>query len=142
MSCADVCIDHDYDYYNEFYRESLRVARKLHMCCECGEAVAPGQQYQVASGKSDGRIWTAASCALCAEIRSAFVCGSWEFGRLWVSIEEEMFPIWREKGPLDCLAQTKSRAARDKLRRAYAKWRAFNRLGVDVGQPVDVNYET
>lgn len=67
-----------------------------------------------------------ATCLVCAEIRGAFVCGSYEFGRLWESIWEEMFPIWDTHGPIDCLAKLETKAARDYARERYAEWRADN----------------
>lgn len=123
MSCADVCIDQDYDGdIAEFYRESRPKARKPHQCCECGETIPVGTVYQRASGKSEGDVWSEATCAVCEEIRRAFVCGSVTFGMLWESIELEMFPIWTERGPIDCLAKLDTLAARDKCRARYQTW--------------------
>jgi len=126
--CADVCIDHGYDEENEFYDETLVRARKPHRCCECHETIPVGVQYQRVAGKSDGRIWTATTCASCTEIRKAFVCGTWTFGELWESIQEQMFPIWNTQGPIDCLAKLDTREARDKAREEYRVWREV--LGV------------
>lgn len=124
MSCADVCLDMDYDACaNDFYHERMVVARKAHRCCECGEAIPVGARYQRATGKSDGEVWTATTCAVCAEIRQAFVCGSWVFGGLWDEIEDVMFPVWNEQGPLDCLAKLQTIEARDKCRTRYREWR-------------------
>lgn len=39
MSCADVCLDMDYDGDNEFYAEVIRTARQPHACCECGRTI-------------------------------------------------------------------------------------------------------
>lgn len=123
MSCADVCLDHYYDADNEFYSESVVIARKAHQCCECRETIRAGDSYERASGKADGDLWTAKTCRLCREIRKAFVCGTWTFGLLWESIEESMFPIWDDKGPIDCLAKLDSVEARNKCREAYRQWR-------------------
>lgn len=119
MSCAEVCLDHDFDCSNDFYHEAVVKARKVHKCCECGEAIPVGASYQRASGKSEGDVWTAKTCVVCAEIRRAFVCGSWTFGYLWESIEEGMFPVWDTQGPLDCLAKLESLEARNKCRDRY-----------------------
>lgn len=127
MGCADVCLDHCYDEDNELYAESTVTARKPHTCCECGVTIAPGQSYQRVSGKSDGRMWTAKTCAVCVEIRRAFVCGTWIFGELWQSIEEGMFPVWDTSGPIDCLAKLDTREARDKCRERYRQWREDQR---------------
>lgn len=122
MSCADVCLSHDYDGGNEFYSERTVKARKQHQCCECGRAIAIGEQYEHVSGKTEGDIWTARTCAECAEIREAFVCGSWVFGQLWESIRDELFPMWRTKGAWDCLAKLTSDAAVAKCNAQYREW--------------------
>lgn len=124
MNCADVCLDHDADCENEFYRESICVARQPHTCCECGNAITPGMKYERVSGKSEGVVWTSKSCLLYMEIRKTFICGSWIFGNLWESIRDGMFPIWDKSGPIDCLAKLDTREARDKCRQQYADWKA------------------
>lgn len=123
MSCADVCIDQDADNDNEFYTERMRRARRPHVCGECHATILPGQLYEYAAGKSDGTMWTAKTCALCAEIRKAFVCGSFYFTQLWEAIEAQMFPIWNERGPIDCLAQLETLEARNLARRKYDEWK-------------------
>jgi hypothetical protein len=125
--CADVCLDHYYEDGNDFYSEAVVVARKPHACCECGETITPGQQYERATGKSEGEVWTAKSCKECREIRKAFVCGGWVFGHLWESIEEGMFPAWDTAGPIDCLAKLDSVEARDKCRDRYRQWKEDQR---------------
>lgn len=125
MSCADVCIDMGYDCgNNEFYAESLPISRKDRVCCECAGAIKAGQRYQRATGKSDGSVWTAITCRRCAEIREAWVCGSWVFGALWEHVESEVFPEWGASSPIDCLAKIESREARDLARQRYDDWRA------------------
>lgn len=122
MGCADVCLDMDYDVSNEFYAEKMCVARKEHRCCECGGAIAKGATYQRASGKSDGCFFAESTCALCTEIRGAFVCGSWIFGMLHETIREKMFPLWNAVGPYDCLAELESVEARAMLNERYRQW--------------------
>lgn len=123
MSCADVCLDHCYDNDNEFYSASMVRARKPHKCCECQETIPVGATYERVAGKSDGRMWNAITCALCVEIRKAFVCGSWLHGYLWESIEDELFPVWDTSGPIDCLAKLETLEARQKARQRYADWK-------------------
>lgn len=124
MSCADVCLDMDYDAdSSDFCTESFHKARKSHKCCECGGVIAKGQRYERAAGKTCGEMWSHATCAACAEIREAFVCGSLVYGMLWESIKESMFPVWDRKGPIDCLAKLETLEARDKCRAQYAEWK-------------------
>ena len=131
MGCDNVCLDMyceiDNEIDNEFYAETTPTARVAHVCCECRRTIAPGEQYERATGKSEGQIWTASSCADCREIRKALVCGSWIFGQLWQEIEEVIFPEWDRIGPFDCLAKIDSLPAREKLRAAYADWKADRR---------------
>lgn len=123
-ACSDVCIDMDYDYDdNEFYSQDIVRARKPHVCCECGEPIPVGASYQRAAGKSDGRLWSVKTCQLCADIRGAFVCGGWIFGKLRYELEEVMFPIWDQSGPFDCLAKLDTVEARRKVNGWYDEWK-------------------
>ena len=122
MGCADVCLSMDYEGRNEFYSEKVVVARKPHTCCECGDVIAVRVQYERASGKNDGDIFSVCTCLPCSEIRKAFCCGSWEFESLWSSIEEQLFPEWKQSGPWDCSAQLDTDAARAKINAQYREW--------------------
>ena len=124
--CADVCLDMAHDGSNEFFAAKVCTARKPHECCECGSAIEPKQKYERASGKSDGYFYTANTCALCLEVRQAFVCGWHIFGELWETISEAMFPIWTEKGPWDCLAKLTTPEAIALCNSRYAEWKENN----------------
>jgi len=122
MGCADVCLSMDYDGSNAFFSEKPRRARKEHKCCECGEVIAVGATYYYASGKSDGDIFTERTCAVCREIRDAFSCGSYTFEMLWELMREEMFPLWRSRGPWDCLAKLTTPEAVAMCNSEFAEW--------------------
>ena len=122
MSCRDICVSMDYDQTNDFYSERTRRAAKPHVCCECGEAIAVGQSYEVVTGKSDGDLWTQRTCLPCVEVHKAFCCGSCTFGDLWKSVREQMFPEWNELTAIDCLAELDTDAAIAKVRHAYAAY--------------------
>lgn len=128
MSCADVCLDMDYDGANEFYAEKVVTARKPHKCCECGDVIPVGAQYERVAGKSEGSFWTSRSCLLCREIRRSFCCGGWVFGELWDSVREGLFPVWKESGPWDCLAKLDTDEARTKINTEYREWNHDNDL--------------
>lgn len=124
MSSEGVCISHD-DYDGEsasLYREGFSRARKPYFCVECGTAIATGVRYQWAKGKSEGVMFRARTCGVCAEIRTAFVCGSWVFGQLWESIRDRMFPVWRRASAVDCLAKLTTDAAIAMCNAEYAEW--------------------
>jgi len=122
MSCADVCLSHDYDELPGFSRSVTRRARKAHKCCECGGVIPVGAEHEVCTGRWDGMFDTYRTCAACAEIRAAFVCGPWCLEMLWESMRQEMFPLWRTKGAWDCLAKLTSDAAVAKCNAEYREW--------------------
>jgi Fe-S-cluster-containing hydrogenase component 2 len=122
MSCADVCLSHDVDDMASFYHEKIVKAKKGYECEECRDVIPVGALYERVTGKWDGHFQTIRTCGPCAEIRKAFVCGSWALGYLWESMWEEMFPVWREKGAWDCLAKLTTPEAVAKCNVKYADW--------------------
>lgn len=121
--CAEVCIDMDYGESNEFHAACMRTARKGHSCCECNRTIEPGERYEYAAGKYDGHFFAEKTCAECAAIRDALVCGSYVYGQLWEAIEEEVFPVWDRTGPWDCLAKIDLLSARQALQECYKVYR-------------------
>ena len=122
MSCADVCLSHDWGGVTDFYAERTVRAKKPHVCCECGRTIGLGEQHEYVSAKCEGEFFTERTCGECAEIRKAFVCGSWVLGELWESMRDQMFPEWRSKGAWDCLAKLTTVAAVAKCNAAYREW--------------------
>ncbi len=121
--CADVCIWGDgYDGVNAFYEEKTLRARSAHTCCECLVEIRRGDDYQRATGKNEGGFFREATCLLCVEVRSAFVCDSWIFGDLWSEVEAQLFPVWKKNGPWDCLAKLKTQAAVDECMHRFNEW--------------------
>lgn len=125
MGCADACLDMDYDSSSsdDFHRERVVKSRGYHVCCECQRAILPEQEYERASGKSDGYMWTAKTCISCYRIRRVLVCGSYVYGRLWEEIREAIFPIWNRYSPIDCLAKLDEKIDRDRMMTEYREWR-------------------
>lgn len=134
MSCADVCIDMDYDGGNEFYAEAVvKKSRKVHRCCECHEAIQAGASYVRSTGKSDGGVFSEATCCPCHEIRKAFCCSGWIFGELETSMREQVFEVWQKLGPYDCLAKLESLEARNRAMAWFREWRDDHDLAVHAG---------
>jgi len=132
MSCADLCITHYFDGgSNAFYAERIvTAARRAHQCCECNEEIPRGATYQRANGKIEGRIFSVATCRVCADVRRAFVCHAWIFGELWESVAAEMFPAWRRLGPWDCLAKLTLQESVDECVRRFTEY-------VNDWEPID-----
>lgn len=49
--------------------ESTPVARKQHVCCECGCTIDPGEKYHRVEGLWDGSFQTFKTCEFCAQVR-------------------------------------------------------------------------
>jgi len=123
MNCSDICIDvPDYDEGNVFYREAFHIARKSYRCCECHDPIEIGMTYQYTAGKSEGKLWTMKTCAVCCDIRRALICGSWVFGELWDEIYDYIFPAWEKFSPIDCIAKIESLRARSVILTKYSEW--------------------
>jgi hypothetical protein len=86
----------------ECFDSGTRVARKAHVCCECGESIAKGQKYEYASGVWEGRPDSFKTCLPCVEIRDHFACDGWIYGQLWSDLGENFFPDMVAGGP--CMA--------------------------------------
>lgn len=131
--CADICLTHDYDGSNEFFSETeVKASRYAHHCCECFSRIPAGSAYKRSAGKSDGTFFSLATCLVCSEIRSAFVCGSFVFGALWPSMREEMYPEWRRSGAWDCLAKLTTEGAVAKCNADFAAWKDDDDNGEDL----------
>ena len=69
----------------EFFSCRTVKARKSHRCCECGEMIEPGDEYEYVSGKWEGDFATYCTCERCADLRDSYVglgyC--YFYGSLW-----------------------------------------------------------
>ncbi len=123
MSDCGVCIGSEPDCMAEFYEQSTVRARKVHKCGECGLEIPKGDQYLREAGKWDGEFMSFATCLLCVEIRSAFVCDDEYtavcFGELWNDITDNLFPNMTT----GCLNRLKSPAAKQFLIDRWNKWK-------------------
>ncbi len=61
----------DYDSSPSMHSEVWHKAKKEHKCCECGQAIKAGQQYQRISGVWDGDFSSYKTCERCADLREA-----------------------------------------------------------------------
>ncbi len=68
------CLNFDESYI--VYDTKVRKARKEHKCCECGEIIKSGENYQYASGLYDGNWDHHKTCLFCVAVwRDFFKCG-------------------------------------------------------------------
>lgn len=81
MSISCDCSRDDGDL-PEFYREETPIARKVHVCCECGGNIEPGQKYHKAVGVWEGEFKAYHTCWPCESIRANYCPGGFVFGGL------------------------------------------------------------
>jgi len=101
------------------HSQSIRKARKEHVCSECREPIPKGMKYDYSSGIWDGRADSYKTCLLCVEIRNHFACEGWIYEALWSDLEENFFPDMTCGG--QCMAGL-SPAAKRKLIDARMAW--------------------
>lgn len=61
----------DWDSTPSVHRKAWHKAKKEYKCCECGQAINAGQDYQKAVGVWEGNFSTYKSCERCADLREA-----------------------------------------------------------------------
>ncbi len=121
-----VCIDGSYDGdAAEFSDERIVRARKPHQCCECGDTIPVGAEYERAVGKWDGRMFTYHTCLACRDVRRNLCCDGWTYTLLWEDAHNSgMF----ERLTTGCLEQLGTAAGKAKLLSEWRKWK-----GLDAG---------
>jgi len=99
----------DYDMPS-MHIEAWHKARKQHTCCECGQAVIIGQQYQRVALVFEGQFSTYKTCERCADLRDALAAVScpsyrglreeyWNYLEQWLGSERcaetyrRVFPV-------------------------------------------------
>ncbi len=119
--CADACIySGGGDNPPEVCGVLIVKARKPQTCCECGDAINPGDRYEVVSGKWEGEWSCFKSCLPCKEIREAFCCEGWTYGTLWEDAEGFV-----EEFTMGCLDRLTSAAAKFKLTQRWRESKGF-----------------
>ena len=80
-----LCVDTQ-DGLPRVNKTERRIARKPHRCCECGEEINPGDQYEYVRGIWGDGWFTFKTCRACAEIRQDFMSCGWTYGQLWTHL--------------------------------------------------------
>ncbi len=116
-----VCIGDGDGDQPEFISEDVVTARKSHKCCECGDVIPKGAEYERTAGKWEGHFDVYKTCLPCREIRRNLCCDGWTYTMLWEEAEQGAFDALTT----GCLEQLETAAAKAKL---LAKWRAWKGL--------------
>lgn len=83
---------------DSFVREKTIRARKQHHCCECGDVIEKGEEYQVASGCWDGSWYHFKTCSFCVMLRDTYCPGGYIYGELAETIQE-CLGLWYPSDP-------------------------------------------
>ncbi len=78
----------DVDDAADIYRDEFPRAKKAHVCCECREAILPGQKYQKSTMLFDGSWQTFKTCMACYHIRLRYCPNGSYFEQLREHISE------------------------------------------------------
>ena len=69
--------------------ETIRKARKPHVCIECGDTIPVGKQYEEATGiDAEGEPYRYHTCIGCMNLRKHYCRGGWIWGGLREALME------------------------------------------------------
>lgn len=74
------------------FKKSLRKARRLHSCQECGETITIGESHEYVTGCWDGNWDSMRTCLPCVAVRDHFACEGFVYGHVWSDIITNFFP--------------------------------------------------
>ena len=73
------------------YWEHWPIAKKQHVCCECGSTIDPGEKYYLLKGIWEGDFETYKQCRICKNVwdEAISVIECICFGELWETVGSE-----------------------------------------------------
>lgn len=83
--------------YPEVYNESQPVARREHLCDECGRVIRCGERYRLVRGKCEGAWSMVKECAHCEAVGAVMnvLCGGYPHGELLDELLEHWYEGYR-----------------------------------------------
>ncbi len=97
MNCV---LNPEYDEVSRKLQKKTVIARKPHICGECGAEINPGTRYELYKGVYDGSIFTCKTCLDCVSIRECFFQnGISQFGTLLDDVYEHI--VYELAGEVD-----------------------------------------
>lgn len=92
MECI-INLDMDYGETCDFINRRFQRARKEHICCECHETIAIGEEYERTVGVWNGEFSAYKTCSPCVEVRDELFCDGYYFEQVWENIRESEFEL-------------------------------------------------
>lgn len=86
MDCSCIYVSENEKGW-DFFQEQNIVAKKEHLCCECGKIIKIGELYRREGGKIDGDFETFKLCLDCVNIRDIFFC-NFTYGEVWNDLRQ------------------------------------------------------
>lgn len=119
MDDCTCLVDYDYsDNLAEICTTTIRTARKSHQCCECGEAITPGDRYEHVRGKWEGTFSTNSTCEGCLNIRTALCCTTWCYGKLFEDLHDSDL-LTPDRPIMACVLDELSTAGAQKIKQQW-----------------------
>lgn len=119
---------------NDFFRNKMVRSRRSRPCCECGNTIRAGEEYNYVAVKDDSGFGTYQTCAPCAEVRNFMSAQDDDlcYAELWTEIGDRGY-YERLEGDdgLDYVARLSLRLSERglaKLLEMYEKWVADEAL--------------
>lgn len=84
FNCTCVEVDDEARIVETSYK--IRTARIPHVCGECCDAIKPGRQYEIVTGRCDGRWFRCKTCLPCVGVRTDLMMCGWHYGFVWAEI--------------------------------------------------------
>lgn len=101
MDCSCVYLETNNEFA-DFSKTLTPIARKQHICVECGRTIQKGEKYEVVSGLWDGEFSTFKTCSDCLCVREEFFCDGYIYGTIWDDLHTHIDYIDGEVSS-DCL---------------------------------------
>lgn len=121
MSDCGVCLYSGCDFDGNGFEKSTQSFKTAMQCCECEKRIAPGVEHEKATWRDDdGKLQTAHTCPVCAEIAWAFFCGSRLYNCLWDYLSDV-----REELTTTCFDKLQTSEAKAELRRRWMSWKGL-----------------
>lgn len=105
----------------EFESTTQQKARKVHICCECGRKIMPGEKYERTSGMWDGAMQTFRICADCLSVLDSFFCDGRTFECMWDDLYEHI-RCMRGEIASSCLVSLTPAARKDVCEMIEEQW--------------------
>ncbi len=124
MPDCGVCIGSEPDGMCDFFNKETRKARKEHTCCECLQIIHKREKYLASCGKYDSNFFSDKTCAICDEIKMAFLdpqMNAMEPGSLWEEMRDYAFPELTTA----CFDRLSTPEAKAYLRDRWIEWKGI-----------------